>query len=141
MADKFWCHGTQVLFDSVPIGGLTAIGLPDQSKEEVEVTSHDSEGWREFVPGLRDGGSVSLTARIKPSDPGQQALHANFNSDGSTGDVVISLPPDPEDSDNVVSFSFEAFVMDTGGSAPFDGAGEFTWTLRISGLVQRSDVS
>lgn len=142
---KFWAHGTQITFNSIPIGGCTAIDLPAQTKDEVEVTSHDSQGWREFTPGLRDGGTVSLTCRLKPNDVGQQALWANFNSNNETGTVVITLPLDPEDVTSPplaqVTFTFSAYVSETGGSAPFDDAGEATFTLRIEREVTRSDVS
>lgn len=141
MPQKFWAHGTVVTFDSVPIGGLTEVGLPEESKEEVEVTSHDSEGWREFTPGLRDGGTVALTMRIRPSDAGQMALRANFRADGETAETVITLPPDPENSGFQLTATFMAFVMDLGGGLPFDDAGERTVTLRIDGPIAYNDIS
>lgn len=141
MARKFWAHGTEITFGSVKIGGCTSIGLPERSKEEVEITSHDSQGWREFVAGLRDGGTVALTCRLRPSDEGQRALAANFAADGEEEETVITLPPDPENSDFQLTFTFQSFVLDDGGEAPFDDAGEVTYTLRISGPVQRNDLS
>jgi predicted secreted protein len=141
MADKFWAHGTTVTFGSVAIGGLIAVGLPAQSKEEVELTDHGSAGWREFVPGLRDGGNVTLGMRLKPSDVGQAALRANFTADGVTEEVVITLPGDPENSEFQLTFTFDAYVQDIGGEAPFDGAGDYTATLRIDGVVTTNDPS
>lgn len=127
-------HGSTLLFDSILVGGLTSIGLPDQTKETVEVTAHDSGGWRDRLPGLRDGGTVTIAARIVPDDAGQQALDDNYNSGDVVG-VVIETAPD-EDS-NVVSWEFDAYVSATGGDLPFDDAADINWTLQIVGAVTR----
>jgi predicted secreted protein len=132
----FWAHGTTIEFGGVKIGKPTSIGLPEQSKEEVEVTSHDSMGWREFVAGLRDGGTCAITCRIDPEDQGQDELWSNFNADGDTAEVtVITLP---EYQGNHLTLTFNSWVLDTGGEAPFDDAGEITFTLRLTGLVTRA---
>lgn len=135
----FWAHGTTIVFNEIKIGKPTSIGLPEQSKEEVETTSHDSEGWREFVAGLRDGGTVALTCRIDPDDAGQEELWTNFNADGDTSkETVITLP---EYGGSNLTLTFDSWVIDTGGDAPFDDAGEITFTLRITGLVTRANVA
>jgi hypothetical protein len=134
---KFWAHGATISFNSIDIGGCTAIGVPDQSREEVELTAHDSLGWREFVDGLRDGGTCSITARMDPEDMGQIELIQNFNARNVAGEVVITLPIDSP----VYTISFDAFVLDTGGSLPFDDAAEVTYTLRIKREVTFSWVS
>jgi hypothetical protein len=136
---KFWAHGTEMMVDSTPIGGMTALSLPQQSREQVELTAHDSEGWREFVDGLRDGGTVSVTCRFDPEDAGQAALLANFNTRNTMMACVVTLPDDAGSGD--FSISFDAFVLDTGGSLPFDQAGEATFTLKIDGLVDFAWVS
>ena len=133
----FWAHGTTITFGGTKIGKPTSIGLPEQSKEEVEITSHDSEGWREFVAGLRDGGTVALTCRIDPEDAGQEALWTNFNADAVTEETVITLP---EHEGSNLTLTFNSWVLDTGGDAPFDDAGEITFTLRLTGLVTRANV-
>jgi predicted secreted protein len=131
-------HGSTVTFDSTAVGGLTSIGLPDQSKEEVEITSHDSAGWREFLPGLRDGGTVTLAGRLIPGDAGQNALDTNYNSDNTVVEVVITTAADS--ASNVVTYTFDAYVSATGGELPYDDAAEVNWTLRIDGEVAKSSV-
>jgi predicted secreted protein len=117
------------------VGGLTSIGLPDQSKETVEVTSHSSAGWRQRLPGLRDGGTVTLGARLFPDDAGQQALDDNYNADNTLLDCVIQTPPD-EDGDYVY-WTFRGYVSATGGELPYDDAAEVNWTIQIDGEVNR----
>jgi|SRR5687768_10306050 len=131
-------HGSSVLFASVLVGGLTTIGIPDESKDLMEVTSHDSGGDREYVPGLRDGGTVELTARLVPEDPGQQALWANYDADNVVEEVVISAAPDADS--NIRTWTFNAFVTSTGGALPFDGPGEVTFSLKIDGPVVRNSI-
>lgn len=136
---KFWAHGTEMSVDSVDVGGMTALSLPEQSREQVELTSHDSDGWREFVDGLRDGGTVSVTCRFDPEDAGQAALLGNFNTRNTNLACIITLPSDA--GSGTFTLSFSAFVLDTGGNLPFDEAGEATFTLKIDGLVTFSWVS
>lgn len=133
-------HGSSIAFDSIDIGGLTSIGLPDESKDEIEVTSHDSAGSREFVAGLRDGGSVAIGMRLLPDNAGQDALRANYNSNGNTlVEVVITTPADSVG--EAVSFTFNAYVSSLGGALPFDAAAERSATLRISGAVTEAVLS
>lgn len=135
----YFAHGTTCAFNSDLIGGLTSIGFPEQAKEQVEITSHDSQGWREFVPGLRDGGTITLTARHIPEDVGQVALWNNFNDDGDVAQTVdIVTPPaySPQ-----FTFTFQAFVLSTAGGAPFDGPGEVSFVLKISGAISFTGIN
>lgn len=135
----FFAHGTTFSFgddgtDPIPVGGLTSIGLPEEEKERVEITSHDSAGDREYVGGLRDGGTVSLTARLIPSDAGQDALDDNYDATPTVNEeCIITTPTTP-----AVTYTFQGFVESRGGEMPFDGPGEATWTVRIAGAVVKA---
>jgi len=72
------------------IGQVKDISGPDISRGDIDVTDHDSaSGWREFLPGLSDGGTVSFpigldtanTAHIGASGTG---LLGDFDRDGCT---------------------------------------------------------
>lgn len=137
-----WAHGTEVTIDSVPIGGLTGVSFPQEEKALVEITAHDSGGVREYVAGLRDGGSVDLAMRIRSTDLGQQALWANY---GDTSNVpvefVITVPPDSEVSGSEFSITFMGFVISRGGDLPFDDVGEQTYSIKLTGDPVHSLVS
>lgn len=133
----FNAHGSSVLFASVAVGGLTSIGLPDESKEDVETTSHDSQGWRQYLPGLRDGGTVTLGARLVPDDAGQQALDDNYDGD-EVVEVVISAAPDSES--NVRTYTFSAHVKSRGGELPYDDVAERHWVLKVDGVVTQNSI-
>ena len=89
---KYHAHGTVVEFASATVGGLTSITLPDRQKGEVEITDGESGFDREFLPGLRDGGTVQLEGRHDPDDAGQEALEDNWESDQDVETLFITLP-------------------------------------------------
>jgi len=91
---KYLPHGSTVSIASITIGGLVSVGIPDRSRGEAETTDTDSGGDREYIPALREGGSVELTFRHIPTDVGQVKLETNFNAAGlaAVEEVIITLP-------------------------------------------------
>lgn len=135
---KFLAKGSTVTFNSQAIGNVRNITLPDASKEEVDVTDHDSTGiYREFLPGLADPGTATLECNYNPTDAGQQALVANFGATGNTAkEVVITLPP-ASSSTGAATVTFDAFVQSKPGELPGADAAAATRTfnLRVTGGV------
>ena len=137
-----WAHGTIVLIDSNEIGGLTSVSFPTEEKERVEITAHDSNGVREYVAGLRDSGTVDLAMRIRATDAGQQALWRNYGDTNNTPvELIIRVPGDPEVNESEFSLIMMGYVVSRGGSLPFDGPGEQTYSFQITGDVDHSLVS
>src|SRR5260221_664854 len=58
---------------------------PQMARDAPDVTHMDSpNGWREFLPGLKDGGSVNIDGNFVPDDPTQNketGLIGEFYSD------------------------------------------------------------
>lgn len=134
----FWAHGTTVTVDSVAIGGLTGISLPEEARGVVETTDHDSSGDREFVAGLRDGGTITLEGRLLPEDTGQTSLRTQYaTNDGSVAEIVITLPDRATATSVIATYTFDGFVTALGGSLPGDSdePGSFSATLKVSGSV------
>jgi len=137
---KYLPHGTQVTFGSVPIGGLVTVGFPDAAKEEAETTDTDSAGAREFIPGLRDYGTVELSCRHDPEDPGQSALDTNFLLPNDIQEVVITLPQLASVGSGPVTYTFDAFVSagPTGDLGLAEStAAEVGYSLRVTGPVTK----
>lgn len=132
---KYHAHGASVTIGGTAIGGMATIGLPDETRGEVEVTDHDSGGDREYLPGLRDAGSVTLEGRHDPEDTGQVALRTNYNGSASA-QVVITLPG-ASATTSPVTYTFDAFVTALGGELAGDGddPGNFSATLKVDGAV------
>lgn len=73
-------QGTKLQFETaVPgtwttVGEVVSIGGPSQSRGEIDRTHLNSPGgFMQFLPGMRDGGSVPFTVNFDPSDATQNA--------------------------------------------------------------------
>ena len=137
-----FAHGTQVTIDSVAIGGLRDIDGPQEEKELVDTTDHDSGGDREYVPGLRDGGTLELTYLVEATNAGQQALWSNYGDNtNTTAAFEISVPADPNISGSDFILSFNGFVTSRSPTFPHEGVAAQTCSIKISGAVTHSLVS
>ena len=135
-------HGTTITIDSVAIGGVVEISGPDEEKALIEVTDHDSGGDREYVPGLRDGGTVNLVCRMEAADAGQQALWASYGDNTNTlSDFVITPPNDATISGDAEVLTFSGFVQSRSSAYPFDDALARTFGVKISGAVTNNLVT
>ena len=102
----------------VTVGMLRSVG---------EIAPDSTDGYREYVQGLRDAGEVELTG-FHGSDAGQKALREAYAS-GDAGAVEVGFPDGSK-------ATFNAFVKGyTLGAAEVDGAVGFGAVLRITGGV------
>ena len=138
---KYLPHGAQFTFGSIAIGGLITIGFPDATKEEAESTDTDSGGQREFIPGLRDFGSIELTVRHDPEDAGQDALLDNFLAVKDIEECVITLPPGATAGSVTVTYTFDGWVM-AGPTGDLNLAesetAQVSFTVRCTGAVVKA---
>src|SRR5512139_540953 len=119
--------GTAEVFDT--IAEVLDIDGPNQTREQIEVTSHSSAGWREYIAGLKDGGEISFPINHVPTDATQQDLYALLAS-GTTNNFKIVYPNGYRD-------TFAAIVTDYSTKSPVDGAVTDEVKLKISGAVTR----
>lgn len=136
-SSAFWAFGTQLqLGDGATPEAFTAIAElvditpPTMSKDSIEVTNHSSTNkFREFIPGLKDGGSVSMKANWLPN---------NATHDESTGlmecfkdDVnhnwKLVLP------DSLGTISFSGHVTAFNPETPLSAQGSLSCTIKLSG--------
>jgi hypothetical protein len=135
---KFHAHGTTVEFASASVGGLTTITTPERTKGEVDITCGESAFDREYLPGLREGGSITLEGRYDPEDAGQEALNDNWESDQGTATVFIQLPARAHTT-KTVKYRFVGFVSSFSQDLPQDAddAATFSATVKVAGAVQK----
>lgn len=135
---KFLAHGCSLTYNSIDIGNIRNISGPDASKEEVDITDHDSTaGSREFVPGLKDFGTLTLECNYNPNNAGQQAMVTDFvATSNTTRECVLTLPA-VASSSGTVTLTFDAFVLNTPIELPGTEAAPATrtFTLRLTGVV------
>ncbi|MCK9544829.1 MAG: phage tail tube protein [Novosphingobium sp.] len=110
--------------DWVAIAEVTNISGPGFTRDLIEVTSLDSTGgWREFIPGFRDGNNVVLSMNYTRASLDE--FLADFESDVVQNYEII-LPDD-------TSIEFEGFVQEFPLTIPTDAQITMEVTIKITG--------
>lgn len=123
-------YGVAVSVASNDIGDLTDVVFSGGDVNFVDMTTHDSTGgWKEFLGGLKDGGSLDLTCAFDTADTGQDYLRSN---PGGSGAVVVTL------SDGATA-SFTGIIGMAQVSNPLDDKVEMTCSIKVSGAITYAD--
>lgn len=103
--------------------------LPSSTREEIDITSHDSPGdYREYMPsGRRDAGSITVPTKYVPGSD-QAVLFGAISSSAELLHVRFILPGGSAE-------IFVAYVSDFTRNVPVNGVLESEITFRLSGLV------
>ena len=112
------------------IGGATNITPPQRTAEQIEVTSHDSGSYREYIPSFKDEGEASVEFFYDDDDTQHQGLLADFEADVKRNFKIVF----PDSS----IWSFSGYVVGFEISSPFDGALTATARIKVTGSVTRS---
>src|SRR3972149_4404067 len=138
MSIAIHAHGTKIrremspgVFETVAEAGTIVFDGPKVN--DIEVTSQDSPGaYKEFISGLRDGGTVSFPINFDP---------ANATQDGTTG-VIADLNNGTQRTWRVefvggsgIASEFPARVIGAPLNAPVDGAYSKSGQPKIDGAV------
>lgn len=110
------------------IAEVNSITGPGMTRDTIDVTSLDSTGgYREFIAGFRDGGTVALGMNF--SRDTYETMLADFESDVIQNYEIV-LPDD----DNT-SLEFQGFVTEAPLTIPTDDKVTADITIKISGPV------
>lgn len=93
-----------------------------------EVTSHDSAGWREFIPTLLEGGEVSFDLNYFSHTTQDNVRTDMTNKTKRNFQLVFDLPTDE-------TWAFAAYVTGFEMDAPVEGALTASLTVQITGSV------
>lgn len=128
-------HGTTFSIGGVLVGRLTSVGLPERSKDEIDMTDMDSGFDREPEPGIRDSGTLTLEGNLDPGNAGQDAIELNYAADGTDAieEMIITLPTSP-----ATTLTFDGFVSSINGDLPFDDKATFSVDIRVTGPIVTS---
>jgi len=111
------------------IGGVSSIsGIGGGEAADIDVTDFASTA-KEFLQGLPDEGTVTISGNYDPSDA-QQSLMLSKRASQESGDFKVILPDTGS-----TTFDFTAFVKSFDKSIEADDAVRFTANLRISGSI------
>jgi len=112
----------------VAIAEINNIGGPDMSRDVVDVTSLSSTGgYREFITGFRDGGSVTLSMNFRRDTFG--TMKTDFESNTLQNYEIVL--PDPGNT----TLEFEGLVTACPLTVPPDDKITVEVTIKISGQV------
>jgi predicted secreted protein len=76
------------------VAGIVNLSGPELSVEELEATSLDSTGgYKEYIPGMKDGGAVSFTMHFS-NDAQQRSLRGKLGA-ATTANFRVTLPTSP----------------------------------------------
>lgn len=109
------------------IDGVTSLGIPSDSADEIDVTSHDSSGGRkEYINGLIDSEDLSVTIFYDSADTVHELIRAAAGGVAQHFRITI----------NAVSstiHTFDALVKSFQIDLPHDGPLTATFTLKRTG--------
>lgn len=112
------------------VAEVLSIGGPDVSAEEIDVTSLDSTGgYKEFITGLKEGGSVALEVNWIKSNTQQTTLRDALDSGAELNCRIVF-----SDSPQTVA-TFACKVTGFSMSAEPDSQLKASITIKISGAV------
>ncbi len=122
----FVAIGTTFSLNGTPVAELTKIDGPATKRDDIDVTSHDSSYWKEFLPGLIEAGEIDCEGNYVPSDAGMAEVIDAISSDTALSTFAVQTP-------NGYGFSGSGILTAFKVSLPFDDKAEVSFTLKISG--------
>jgi len=119
-------YGTQVTWGGHDIGYLLDLEYSGIDMGTVESSSHESE-WKTYLPGMLDGGELTLPIRFIAGDTtGQQQLLSDMKS-RTEREVIITLP-------DATTWTFNALATHFGDfTFPMEGTVDASLTLKVTG--------
>jgi len=122
----FVAIGTTFSLNGTPVAELTKIDGPACKRDDIDITSHDSSYWKEFLPGLIEAGEIDCEGNYVPGDAGMAEVIDAISSDTVLSTFAVQTPQGYGFSGSGILTAFKV-------SLPFDDKAEVSFTLKISG--------
>ncbi len=117
--------GTTLKIDGTLIAEITDVTPGGTKRSFIEVSNHESVGYKEYVGGLNDAGEFPFSANFLAGDAGQLAhIAAVLATTPST--YVVTFP-------GGTTFTCTGYAAGWTITAPHDNRIGFTGTVRITG--------
>lgn len=114
--------------------GVQDITLPNSTRDEIEITSQDSKGSREFIAGLIDNGEVALEMNWEVGSATDTLLKA-IKGTGETVQLRFRIGPTATANTFNLTETYAAFCKGYERTAPFADKPAATATFRISAAI------
>lgn len=127
MTQALSAYGTTLVWNSLPLLELTSISGPSQTRDTIDVTSHDSsDKFREFIAGPASGGEVSVEGNLIIEDElGQINFYEDLQA-GTKRSAWVVLP-------DGAAMSFEAIPTSFSPSSPYEDKISVSMGMQITG--------
>ena len=120
--------GTLLSWNSVNVAEVNSVGEQGVTTEDIEVTHHSSDDqFKEFIPGLHDGGTIPFECNFDGTDAGQAAIIADAYT-GVKYTTVVTLP-----NTEASTWTFTAHLNDVKLNPKFNDKIILTGNFRVSG--------
>lgn len=131
-------HGTLLkIHDGVStyttIAEVLDIAGPNIEVRTEETTNHDSAGWAEFTPTIKDGGEVTFEVNYYSAVTQDQVETDRDALTKRLWQVVFPLPSAGTD-----TRGFAGYVTNTEIMAPVEGVLKHSLTIKITGAVSKT---
>lgn len=113
----------------VNLGAIVDVTM-NVNVDELECTTHDSNGAREYIPNHHDV-TMDVSARWFDGDPGQEML-----LDAAFSKTVLNFVFTMQTLTGRKKFTGTCFATTASPSGPLDDTGSFDVSLRCSGVLK-----
>ena len=137
MSNAFWAYGSKFQLGDgeasetfTDVAEVIDITPPNMSKDSIDVSNQDStDGFREKIPGWKDGGEVTFTMNWLPTNATQDETTGLWSHyiDDENHNYKIILP------DTLVTISFTGHITSFNPDLPNEEQGQLEVTIAISG--------
>lgn len=120
--------GTKLSIDKQVVGGLSSITGVEVSADTTEVTALDNtDGYKEYLGGFKDGGEVPVEGFLDGADQGQEKMLSALE-DQNVHDFTIDFPAAIGK-----SWSFKGIVTKFSTSASVGDSIKYSGAIKVSG--------
>lgn len=121
--------GTKLFIGANSIAELSSISGLDLKADTIDVTTLDNtNGFRSFITGFKDGGEVSVSGFFNPNDTNGQATLVSLFQAGTTNSFTINFP-----SSMGAQWNFTGLVTGITTSVELEDTVKFECKIKVSG--------
>ena len=138
MSNAWWAYGSEFQIGTTKVAMIRDINGPNMGKDAIEITHNDGsdgDGYRQFIPGWRDGGEVSIMANWLPKAAthyNSTGLLAKFEQDTVQAFKIVTSS---DGSSGTIDIGFNGIVTSFNADLPIEEQGKLECTIKISGAV------
>lgn len=109
---------------------VKSIELAGIETAQVEITNFGSNGMREYTPGLKDGGTVSINMLVDAGDT-QDNMIFGLTQNQTNASLRVTIP---NTTATALEITYEGFVTSYTPSVDFENVGEATMEFKVSSV-------